>query len=93
MTNSELLGIDSNTYANIFTFMGLPLSRVLDDDTDVYVMGIPFDLATSGRSGTRFGPSGVRQASAQLRWEERRWPWQFALSKRLAGGRLRGSGL
>ncbi len=58
MTNSELLGIDSNTYANIFTFMGLPLSRTLDDDTNVCVMGIPFDLATSGRSGTRFGPSG-----------------------------------
>ncbi|WP_271273860.1 agmatinase [Aliamphritea hakodatensis] len=83
MTNSELLGIDSNTYANIFTFMGLPLSRALDDGTDVCVMGIPFDLATSGRSGTRFGPNGVRQASAQLRWEERRWPWQFTLSKRL----------
>ncbi len=63
--------------------MGLPLSRDLNDQVDAVVMGVPYDLATSGRSGTRFGPTGIRQASAQLRWEEKRWPWSFSLAEKL----------
>jgi agmatinase len=75
---------DISFYANIFSYMGLPLSRDLADDTvDAVVMGIPYDLGTSGRSGTRGGPNAVRQASCNLRWEENRWPWDFALAERL----------
>jgi len=72
----------SNTFANNFTFMGCPLSRSLKD-IDAVVMGVPYDLATSGRSGTRYGPTGIRQASSQLRWEKKRWPYNFALSDKL----------
>ena len=76
----DLKSYELDTYGNIFSFMGLPLSRDISNETvDAVVMGIPFDLATSGRSGTRFGPSAVRQASAQLRWEKKRWPWCFSL--------------
>ena len=46
-------------------------------------MGVPYDLGTSGRSGTRMGPNALRQASANLRWEERRWPWDFVLADEL----------
>ncbi len=46
-------------------------------------MGVPYDLATTGRSGSRYGPNGIRQASAQLRWEEKRWPWTFTLAEKL----------
>jgi agmatinase len=75
---------DDSSYANVFSFMGLPLSRDLDlPDLDAVVMGIPYDLGTSGRAGARSGPNGIRQASANLRWEERRWPWGFALNERL----------
>ena len=84
MSDSTLFGAGSSTYANIFTFMGLPLSRDLNEQVDAVVMGVPYDLATSGRSGTRFGPTGIRQASAQLRWEEKRWPWTFALADKLS---------
>jgi agmatinase len=83
MTDDSLFGKDSNTYANVFTFMGYPLSRELDDSVDAVVMGVPYDLATSARSGTRMGPTGIRQASSQLRWEEKRWPWTFALADKL----------
>jgi agmatinase len=76
---------DTSMYSNIFSYMGLPLSRDLNDDTiDAVVMGVPYDLGTSGRAGTRSGPNGVRQASANLRWEEKRWPWNFALGDRLS---------
>jgi agmatinase len=46
-------------------------------------MGIPYDLATTGRAGTRHGPQAVRRASANLRWEEKRWPWTFNAFDRL----------
>ena len=48
------------------------------------VLGIPYDLGTTGRAGTRHGPQGIRLASANLRWEERRWPWTFDAFKKIA---------
>ncbi|MGK0500543.1 MAG: agmatinase [Oceanicoccus sp.] len=72
-----------NTYGNIFSFMDLPLSRDYTMEVDAVVMGVPYDLATTGRSGTRLGPNAIRQASAQLRWEKARYPWTFALQKHL----------
>ena len=83
MSYSNLYGAKSNTYANIFTFMGFPLSRDLNEQVDAVVMGIPYDLATSARAGTRYGPTGIRQASSQLRWEDKRWPWTFELADKL----------
>ncbi|WP_221794123.1 agmatinase [Oceanobacter mangrovi] len=62
------------------TFMGCPqVTDLSQSDADVVVVGVPFDMATSGRPGARFGPAGVRQASANLMWEGARWPWDFAL--------------
>lgn len=77
------LNDEPNTYANVFSFMGLPLSRDLGEEFDAVILGIPYDLATSGRSGARMGPIGIRQASPQLRWEEKRWPWTFHLADKL----------
>lgn len=63
------------------TFMQCPLMEDLQASlADVIVAGVPFDMATSGRPGARFGPQGVRQASANLVWEGKRWPWNFALN-------------
>ena len=33
---------------------------------DVVISGVPFDQATSGRSGSRFGPMGNRKAFANV---------------------------
>ncbi len=76
---------ESGMFANVFSFLGLPLSRELDaGGVQAVVAGIPYDLGTSGRAGARSGPLGIRQASANLRWEQPRWPWGFRLSDRLA---------
>ena len=73
-------------YSNVFSFLGFPLcSDPSESDADVAILGLPYDLATSGRAGTRSGPSAIRQASANLRWEEARWPWDFALTDKLSG--------
>lgn len=74
---------DSATYANVFGFLGAPLTRDLSGDAGAAVLGIPYDLGTSARPGARFGPNAIRQASAQLRWEKQRWPWNFRLQDRL----------
>ena len=64
--------------ANVFTYMGMKLSRN-PDDADVFVIGLPYDLGTTGRAGTRNGPSAIRQISSFLRWEDKRWPWDFCV--------------
>jgi len=64
-------------------FLERPFTRDLSA-CDAVVLGVPYDLATTGRAGTREGPQGVRRASWQMSWEERRWPWRFALSERLS---------
>jgi hypothetical protein len=53
-------------FAGIRTFMRAPHTTDLAGvDTAVY--GIPFDTATSYRTGPRFGPEAIRSASALLR--------------------------
>ncbi len=80
--SENTLNDSASMFANTFGFLACPLSRDISN-ADVVAMGIPYDLGTTGRSGTRFGPQGIRRASANLRWEERRWPWDFNVSERL----------
>ena len=53
-------------FTGIRTFMRAPHTTDLDD-VDAAVYGIPFDTATSFRTGPRFGPEAIRSASALLR--------------------------
>jgi agmatinase len=65
---------------NPATFMNCKLVRdFVDSDIDVVISGIAFDQFSTGRSGARFGPAGIRKASAHLAWELRRWPWAFSV--------------
>jgi agmatinase len=63
------------TYAGVLSFMRRPYTRNLTG-VDVAVSGIPLDLATTFRPGTRFGPAGMRAASVQLS-EMHAYPWGF----------------
>ena len=71
-----------HTYSGALSFLRRKYTRNLDG-VDVAVTGIPFDLATTNRPGTRFGPAGIRAASAQLSWGPP-WPWGFDPTERLA---------
>ena len=53
-------------FAGIRTFMRAPHTTDLAG-VDAAVYGIPFDTATSYRTGPRFGPEAIRSASALLR--------------------------
>lgn len=80
--NSDHFSNSFSMHANLFGYMGAALSRD-PDDADVFVVGLPYDLGTTGRAGTRSGPAAIRQASGNLRWEEKRWPWDFCVFDRL----------
>lgn len=63
------------TYAGALSFMRRKYSRDLAG-VDIAVTGVPFDQAVSHRPGTRFGPEGIRRASAENAWGPF-WPWNF----------------
>ncbi|QDY71236.1 agmatinase [Qingshengfaniella alkalisoli] len=63
------------SYAGALSFMRRRYTRDLAG-VDVAVMGVPFDLAVSDRSGTRLGPRSVRAASSHIAWSSP-WPWTF----------------
>ncbi|HEY4044817.1 MAG TPA: agmatinase [Rhodopila sp.] len=55
--------VDTPTYAVPPSFLGV--TRV-DPDADYVVAGVPMDIGTTNRSGTREGPSAIRRASRML---------------------------
>lgn len=47
------------------------------EGVDIAVIGIPYDLGTTGRPGARFGPRGVREQSLAVgEFEWGVWPWK-----------------
>jgi agmatinase len=54
-------------YTGIRTFARLPHAQLPRADVDAAVIGVPFDTATSFRSGARFGPEAIRSGSMLLR--------------------------
>lgn len=64
--NQPISGNDLARFSGPNTFMRLPAVNDLKG-LDVAICGIPLDIGTSWRSGTRFGPKEVRSQSAMLR--------------------------
>ncbi len=70
------------TFAGALSFMRRRYSLDLEG-IDYAITGIPYDLATTHRPGTRFGPAAIRTASANLAWGPP-WPWGFDPFDRVA---------
>lgn len=66
--------VGSHSFGGAGSFFRAPYSRDLST-VDVAVTGMPFDIATTNRSGARLGPRAIRNASLSLAWE-RPWPWK-----------------
>lgn len=64
--NQPIGGNDLARFSGPNTFMRLPQAASLEG-LDVAVLGIPMDIGTSWRSGTRFGPKQIRSESAMIR--------------------------
>jgi guanidinobutyrase len=70
--NQPLGGNECPRFAGLSTMMRLPYVPFKDlgeqtHDIDVCFLGIPLDIGTSNRSGTRYGPRQIRQESSLIR--------------------------
>lgn len=75
---------DDSLFSNAFGFLRFPLEfNPYYKPSDWVITGIPFDIATSGRPGSRFGPTAIRHASINLAWERCRWPWLYDVRKKI----------
>lgn len=82
-TADSLYGMHrEQTYAGALSFLRRRYTKDLTG-VDVAIAGVPYDLATTNRPGTRFGPAGLRAASAHLA-NLTPWPWGFDPTMRLA---------
>ena len=69
IVRDDLKGIRPEpTYGGVLSFARRKYTKSLDG-ADVVICGIPFDTATTNRSGARMGPRGIRAASTILAWE------------------------
>lgn len=70
------------TFSGMLSFMRCNFRKDLAG-TELVISGIPLDLAVSYRSGARFGPMGIRQASAEVA-SLKPYPWGFDPFEHLA---------
>ena len=63
------------SFSGVLSYLRRRYTKSLDG-VDIAVVGVPYDLATTNRPGTRLGPRSVRQASSILAWD-RVWGWDF----------------
>ncbi|KFK97858.1 MULTISPECIES: agmatinase [unclassified Serratia (in: enterobacteria)] len=66
MLNQPQSGNQMPRFAGLPTMMRLPAAESAQG-LDAAFVGIPLDIGTSNRSGTRFGPRQIRQESVMLR--------------------------
>ncbi|MGV6840303.1 MAG: agmatinase [Planktomarina sp.] len=66
MPNQPLSGNEMARFSGPQTFMRLP-DAAGPAGLDVAIMGVPLDIGTSWRAGTRFGPKTIREQSAMIR--------------------------
>ena len=66
MPNQPISGNDLAQFSGPQTFMRLPAAETAAG-LDVGIIGIPMDIGTSWRSGTRMGPKQLREQSAMIR--------------------------
>ncbi len=82
LKRSLIGGATESAFGGALSFMRRRYSRELDG-VDVAILGIPFDAAVSNRPGARFGPQGVRRASA-IFCGDPNYPFGFDIFETLA---------
>ena len=66
VVNNLASAASSPRFVNMGTFMRM--ERILNlEGLDFAIVGIPFDTASSFRTGARFGPSGIRNISTMIK--------------------------
>ena len=74
--------IYETNYGGALSFLRRRYTQDLSD-VEVVVSGIPWDGATTGRPGTRYGPRAIREASTGV-YELDAFPWGFDIFEHLS---------
>jgi agmatinase len=83
-TRETVYGLHSEpTHSGALSYLRMKYTKDLEG-IDLAVTGVPYDLAVTNRTGTRFGPRAVRAASTNLAWPGGNYPWGFDPLRRLA---------
>jgi len=64
--NQPLSGNDMPRFGGIATLFRLPTVSSFSD-LDIALVGVPLDIGTSNRNGTRYGPRQIRAESVLVR--------------------------
>lgn len=64
--NQPLSGNEMPRFGGIASMFRLPVAKI-DDPLDVAIVGVPLDIGTSNRVGTRYGPRQIRAESVLVR--------------------------
>ena len=64
--NQPLSGNEMPRFAGIASMFRLPVEEV-NDSLDIALVGVPLDIGTSNRNGTRYGPRQIRCESVLVR--------------------------
>ncbi len=70
------------SYSGALSFMRRLYSKDVAD-ADLAVFGVPYDLATTNRPGSRFGPRAIRAASSMISSSAFPYGWDFDPFERL----------
>jgi agmatinase len=71
--NRPVLEVDGYvpSFSGISTFAHLPYlqcwDKNIDEDYDIAIIGAPYDIGVTFRTGARFGPSGIREGSKRIK--------------------------
>lgn len=59
------------SFSGISTFAHLPYlqcwEEAANEDYDIAIIGAPYDIGVTFRTGARFGPSGIREGSKRIK--------------------------
>ena len=71
------MGNWTDAYLGTISFMRCEMAETAEG-ADIAVMGIPYDMGTTGRPGARFGPRSVREQSLAVgEFEWGVYPWDY----------------
>ncbi len=76
---------DQSLISNLFGFMRFPLiikkKYSIKDIFNTIILGIPCEISSTGKPGSKLAPDSIRKESIHLYWEKKKWPWNFSLNK------------
>ncbi len=81
----KIIQTDQSLISNPFGFIRSPFlikkKYSTKDIFDTIILGIPCEICSTGKPGSKLAPNSIRKESINLCWEKKKWPWNISLKK------------